>query len=73
MTIQKPYFPILEAEISRNGIRKKDIAIGLGIKPRTLSLKLTGKTEFLLSEVIYIHSIFSDTPIEDLFAITDTR
>ena len=63
----RPYFPNLEAEISKNGVKKKDIATALGIQPRTLSLKMTGKTEFLLSEALYIHSLFPSVPVEKLF------
>lgn len=57
---QKPYFPVLESEISRSGIKKKDIAIAIGLKPKTLSNKLTGKTEFCLSEFLKISSMFPD-------------
>lgn len=34
---KKPYFPVLESEISKAGIRKKDIAKRLGITPRAFS------------------------------------
>lgn len=65
MTVQKPYFPILEAEISKSGIRKKDLANAIGLCPKALSNKLTGKTEFCLSEVEIICSFFPDiTPFE---------
>lgn len=73
MTMQKPHFPILEAEISKNGIRKKDIAMALGIQPRTFSLKMSGKTEFSLSEVRYIHSLFFDISIEELFSYAEEK
>lgn len=63
----RPYFPNLEAEISKSGVKKKDIAKILTIHPRTLSLKMTGKTEFLLSEALYIHSLFPSVPVEELF------
>ena len=66
--MKKPYFPVLEAEIAKNGIKKKDIAEKLGIRDKTLSLKLTGKTEFLLSEVLYIRSLFPEYSVEELFA-----
>lgn len=67
-TMKKPYFPVLEAEIAKNGIKKKDIAKALGIKDRTLSLKLTGKTEFVLSEIMYIRSLFPECSVDELFA-----
>ena len=64
---RKPAFPELEKQIFVKGIKKKDIATALGIQPRTLSLKMTGKTEFLLSEALYIHSLFPSVPVEELF------
>lgn len=70
---KKPHFPMLEAEISKNGIKKKELARNLGIEPRTLSLKLNGKTEFSLSEALYVHSIFPAVTIEELFCCDDSR
>lgn len=67
MRKRKPAFPELEKQILIKGIKKKDIATALGIQPRTLSLKMTGKTEFLLSEALYIHSLFPSVPVEELF------
>ena len=69
----RPYFPNLEAEISKNGVKKKDIATALGINTRTLSLKMTGKTEFLLSEALYIHSLFPRVPVEELFSHAEEK
>lgn len=67
MKAQKPYFPTLEAKIAEQGIAKKDIAAGINIQPRTLSLKLTGKTEFTLEEIWSIRKFFPDLSIEQLF------
>lgn len=63
---QEPYYPTLEAEISRKGVQKKDIAARLGIDPRALSRKLMGETRFWWDEVIVLHSFFPDIPIEKL-------
>lgn len=68
MLVQKPYFPVLESEISKAGIRKKDIATAIGLKPKTLSNKLTGKTEFYLSEFLKISSMFPDVSPIMLFS-----
>ena len=62
----EPYYPVLEAEISRKGVKKKDIAESLGIEPRALSRKLMGETRFWWEEVKKIHSLFPATPIETL-------
>lgn len=63
----KPYYPILESEISKSGVKKKDIAKKLGLSPRALSSKLTGKVDFWLSEVVAIHSFFPEVPPMELF------
>lgn len=63
----KPYYPILESEISKSGVKKKDIADKLGLSPRALSSKLTGKTDFWLKEVLIIHSCFPNVPPMELF------
>ena len=64
---KKPYFPVLESEISKAGIRKKDIAKRLGITPRSFSQKLAGDVDFWLSEVVTIHSFFPNIEPFDLF------
>lgn len=62
-----PYYPTLEAEISRKGIKKQDIAKKLNITPRSLSCKMTGQIDFWWKEINAIHSIFPDVPTEQLF------
>ena len=62
-----PYYPMLEAEISKAGIKKQDIAKKLNLTPRTLSRKITGECDFGLKEVIIIQSIFPAVPLEKLF------
>ena len=74
MTAQKPYFPILEAEISRTGIRKKDIADAVGLCPKAFSNKITGKNEFCLNEIKIICSLFPNiTPLELFSHAEDTE
>ena len=63
----RPYYPILESEISKSGVKKKDIAKKLGLTQRALSCKITGKVDFWLSEAIAIHSIFPEIPLMELF------
>lgn len=62
-----PYYPMLEAEISKAGIKKQDIAQKLNLTPRAFSRKITGECDFWLKEVIIIQSIFPAVPIEKLF------
>lgn len=65
---KKPYFPILESEISKNGVMKKEIAKHLGISQRALSCKLTGKIDFWWHEICVIRSFFPDFTAEELFS-----
>ena len=63
-----PVYPILEAKITEYGIKKKDIANAIGITPRALSLKLTGKVKFSFDEALTIkQTFFPDISIEELF------
>lgn len=64
----EPYYPNLETEFSRKGIKKKQIAEQLGISERAFSSKMTGKNDFWLSEAFAIYSLFSDISFTDLFA-----
>lgn len=64
----KPYYPYLEAEISKRGIKKKQIAEQLGISERAFSCKMTGKNDFWLEEALAIYSLFSDISFTNLFA-----
>lgn len=65
----KKHYPVLEAEISKSGVKKQDIAKTLGITPRCFSKKMQGQVDFWLSEAIIIHSLFPEIPIEKLFEI----
>lgn len=64
----EPYYPCLEAEIAKQGIKKKQIAKQLGISERAFSCKMTGRNDFRLSEALAIYSLFSDVSFTDLFA-----
>ncbi len=68
---KKPYYPILEAEIAKNGITKKEIAEAIGITPRAFSQKLTGKSDLRYSEIQCIRKFFPDIPLEQLFSHSD--
>lgn len=62
------YFPMLEAEIARRGIKKKDIAARAGIEISTFYYKLNGKRPFTLDQALNIWKMwFVDIPIEKLF------
>ena len=70
MVIEKPYYPNLEAEISKSGIKKQDIAQALSITPRAFSLKMKGQVDFWWKEVLIIHAIFPDLQPMELFEHT---
>lgn len=63
----KPFYPNLEAEIARRGIKKKDMADKLNLTPKTLSNKLIGKTDFGVKEARCIQSMLPGTTFEQLF------
>lgn len=69
MTTKSPYFPNLEAEISKKGVKKNELAEKLNVSNTTLSNKLAGKYDFNLSEIFVIHSIFPNITIEELFTM----
>lgn len=66
-----PYYPTLEAEIAKNGIKKQDIAKKLNLTPRAFSRKMIGETDFWWKEVLIIHSFFPDVPPIKLFKHTE--
>ena len=63
----EPFYPNLEAEIARRGIKKKDMADKLNLTPKTFSNKLIGKTDFCVREVRCIQSMLPGTTFEQLF------
>lgn len=71
MGTNKPYYPNLEAEISKMGVKKQDIAFALCITPRTFSKKMMGEIDFWWREVLLIHDILPDVPIITLFEHKD--
>ncbi len=73
MTEVRPYFPVLESEIAKRGIKKKDIAAKIGITERSFMKKLSGETDLWWSEVLAIHSIFPYIPPEELFEHTNVK
>lgn len=48
----------LLAEMARERLEAKKIAAGIGLSERALKNKLTGKTDFFLSEVVRIRNTF---------------
>ncbi|AZO96095.1 XRE family transcriptional regulator [Halocella sp. SP3-1] len=58
----------LEAEMTRNGILKKDIAKCLGVRDAIVLDKMNGKSTFTLDEALKIkNTYFSGMIIEYLF------
>lgn len=71
MVIEKPYYPTLEAEIAKNGVKKQDLADLLGITPRMLCFKMKGQVDFWWKEVLIIQSVFPNIPPTELFEHND--
>jgi plasmid maintenance system antidote protein VapI len=63
-------YPNLRAEMARYGIKTKDIAEALGISPKSVNNKMTGRHKgFRLDEAFKIKdTFFPGISIEDLFA-----
>ncbi len=62
------HFFLLEAEMMKRKVFKRDIAELLGIDLSTLSYKINGKRKFTLDEAMKIwEKWFIDIPIEKLF------
>lgn len=60
-------FNNLNAELARNGLKPADIAKLLNVSLKTAHNKLAGKTEFTLSEIKKIASLFPNCTISELF------
>lgn len=64
-------FPNLEAEIARKKLSNAICSKACGISEKSFSNKRTGKTEFLLSEMIILkNSFFPECSLEYLFGET---
>jgi len=62
-------FKNLRAEIERTGMTRAKFAKSANINPVTFSLKITGKSEFKLSEIARIIELFNnELSFEYLFA-----
>lgn len=65
-------YPELIGAIARRGLNKSTIAREVGISPRTLYAKLTGQTDFTLSEANAIQrKFFPDMEKDVLFQKAD--
>lgn len=66
---RRPYYPILESEIAKRGIKKKDIASALQISQRSFSQKINGKLHFWYDEACLIQkTFFKDVTKDSLFS-----
>lgn len=62
-------YPELVGELAKRGLTKSAVAKGIGISQRTFYSKLTGRTDFTLSEVNAIHArFFPDMNKDSLFS-----
>lgn len=67
-------YPNLAAELARKGLKQKDIAPILGIRPATLSSKLSGKSPLLLDEAFTIQkTFFPNSSLDYLFEKSDSK
>ena len=67
MIREKPYYPTLEAEMAKNGVKKQELAKLLDITPRMLTFKMRGQVDFWWKEVLIIQSVFPNVPLTELF------
>ncbi|MBQ9643902.1 MAG: hypothetical protein IJV26_07670 [Lachnospiraceae bacterium] len=62
------YYPILEAELVKRGIRKSEIRKALNVEHSSFCEKLNGKRPFTLEQGLTIWKTwFHDIPIDELF------
>ena len=61
----------LAAEMARNCMTMQDLAARAGITYKVMQNRLSGKTDFTLTEIKTIKGIFQDLAIEYLFARED--
>lgn len=61
-------FPNLKAEMARRNIKVTDLASSIGVTPKTVYNRLSGRTEFTLSEMLTIkRRYFPDLTLDYLF------
>ena len=59
-------YPELVAEMAKCRLTRTELAKGIGISTRALYAKLTGETDFTLSEAAAIHTRFFPTTNKDI-------
>lgn len=66
-------FTNLAAELARKKMSIKDLSLATGIEYTSLRNKMSGNTEFKLSELLEIQKNFSGCTLEYLFDTKETR
>lgn len=67
-------YGVLVGEIAKRNYRKSDIAKSIGISPRTFYSRLTGRSDFTLSEAATIQrEFFPDMDKDTLFSQADEQ
>ncbi|MCM1232858.1 MAG: XRE family transcriptional regulator [Ruminococcus flavefaciens] len=62
------HYPVLESEMAKRGILKRDVISLLGVENSTFSNKINGKRDFTLTEALAIwRKWFGDIPVDELF------
>lgn len=60
-------FKNLEVELARNSISRSRLSKELNLPQKELYMKLSGKTEFKLSEILIIQKMLPNCSLEYLF------
>ena len=66
----------LEAEMARNNLRQIDLAVSVGVSPKTIFNKMSGKTEFTAKEMRVIQGMLprsKELTLDYLFAVSEER
>lgn len=62
------HYPVLESEMAKRGILKRDVIGLLCVENSTFSNKINGKRDFTLTEALAIwRKWFRDIPVDELF------
>ena len=65
-------YPILIGEMAKRGVKKKDVALCIGVCSKALSNKLQGKTSFTWPEVTAIcKCFFPDMSPDTIFSTAE--
>ena len=64
--LKKPLFKELEAELKRRGMTNREYGEEIGLSPSGVSIRLNGKTDFTLSEMLKTKRLLNKS-LDELF------